>query len=349
MLQKVFASLAIVCVLASAASAAITTTATLSRNPTADPAVNFATDTGLNSAPNNGWVSYILSVTTDTGVITGIDATITGNILQRWNITEGDEGPVITPTPNITGTTNGDSHLLASANALVGVAFAENNNINNGVQAFPADTDTRDYGVGSSLLGAWGIPAAEQVASMNFAYLVVPKSAWAAGKITGLDLAVQIGLPGGGVETLTEDSFNFANPGGGPPVGVLPTVADLLHSTTTLGEVVNLTPTDTAPGTPPVTFSALSGPTYTPGFGAPNNAPGLGTATFSWNPATQAFQFNTLGATRGTYVWTGTASNTAGSDPFSLTVNVTQVPEPATFAMVGLALVGFVGVARRRS
>lgn len=130
-------------------------------------------------------------------------------------------------------------------------------------------------------------------------------------------------------------------------VSLAPLVADLLHTTTTLGEVVNLKPIDSVPGTAPVTWSALGGPTYTPGFGALPTAPGLGSATFSWNPATQAFQFSTNGATRGSYVWTGSASNTAGSDPFQILVDVTQVPEPATFALVGLALLGFAGFRRK--
>lgn len=133
-----------------------------------------------------------------------------------------------------------------------------------------------------------------------------------------------------------------------PPVGIAPIVADLApFNTTTLGEVVNLQPVDSAPGTAPVAWT-IGAPTYTPGFGAMPGAPGLGGATFSINAATGAFQFNTLGSTRGTYVFGGTAGNQIGSDPFSITVNVTQVPEPTTLALVGLALVGFVGFRRQK-
>jgi len=130
--------------------------------------------------------------------------------------------------------------------------------------------------------------------------------------------------------------------------GLAPAVADLGHTTTVLNEVVNLMPTDSVPGTPPVVWSALSGPTYTPMFGAHPSAPGLALAP-TWNPATQQFSWDTEGSTRGRYVWTGTASNDTGSDGFSLTVDQTQVPEPATLSLLGLALVGFVGIARKRS
>ena len=100
---------------------------------------------------------------------------------------------------------------------------------------------------------------------------------------------------------------------------------------------------------PLVAWALVGVPTYTPGFGALPTAPGLGSATFTINAATGAFQFNTLGSTRGTYVFNGTATGPGGSDNFSLTAEVRIVPEPATLSLLGLALVGFVGFARKRS
>jgi hypothetical protein len=342
MLRNLFLALGVAVVLSTSAFAGVIGTATLVANP---PAVNFLTDTGYNSAPlSDQWVSYILGLQTDDGSnIASVDITLTGVFNQRWTI--NDEGTA--PTPSSNNKTNADTHLILPTSPVTAVAPNENNNQVGSFPPIAPDTDTRDYGIGTLLNGSWGYATADRATQVEFAYVVIPK-----GKEKELLFNVKAATnPAQEPALVLLDSCQdfFAASVCGGTVDVIPTVADLLHNTTTLGEVVNLTPTDTAPGTPPVTFSALTGPTYTPGFGAPNNAPGLGTATFSWNPATQAFQFNTLGATRGTYVWTGTASNTAGSDPFSLTVNVTQVPEPATFAMVGLALVGFVGVARRRS
>jgi hypothetical protein len=320
----------------SISEAAVIATSTMVRNP---PTTLFTTETALN-VPNN-WVGYTLGISTDDGtLITGIDATISGQLHQRWVLGEGEDPetgePIIvtTKTPRIVGTTNGDSHFLAPDDILVGVSLDEDNSGNGSPQA---DTATRNFGVGSFLKGAWGIPANLQATTNTFAYIVVPR-----GSEPQLDIAVQVGLPGGGTATFNSASFGF-----GEPVGIAPLVADLPQfNTTTLGEVVNLQPIDTAPGTAPVGWT-IGTPSYVPGFGALPGAPGLGTATFGIDPNTGAFTFNTNGATRGVYTFSGTASNAIGSDPFSITVGVTQVPEPATFALVGLALVGFAGFRRK--
>ena len=153
----------------------------------------YTTDTGYNAgAPQPIWVSYALGLIPGGGEkISTFDITITtpvnGNsgLAQRWNIgTDPETGdPVITQTPTSTAAaqTTGDSHLifLAGGTGPTFVTPAENNNVPGGPPV-PADSSVRDYGVGSSMLGAWGFTAAEQAAQADgvvqrFAYIVVPR------------------------------------------------------------------------------------------------------------------------------------------------------------------------------
>lgn len=60
-------------------------------------------------------------------------------------------------------------------------------------------------------------------------------------------------------------------------------------------------------------WSVPVGPTYTPSFGAPAGAVGI-LIPPSWDATTQTLTWDSSGSTGGTYVWTVTASNSAGSD-----------------------------------
>jgi hypothetical protein len=128
---------------------------------------------------------------------------------------------------------------------------------------------------------------------------------------------------------------------GEPPttvVGDLNLVADTLNETVT-GQVA-LT------GVATLAFDAINAPVFTPLIaGKTLELPTLPTLDNAGN-----FSWNTAGAKRGTYAWaiTGTGAGGVGTDGGTISVEVQQIPEPATFAMVGLALVGCVGAARRR-
>jgi hypothetical protein len=78
----------------------------------------------------------------------------------------------------------------------------------------------------------------------------------------------------------------------------------------------------------------------TTGPGAPLNAPTITTGG--------AFSWNSNGSPFGSYTFEVSASNQGGSDVATLTVDII-VPEPATLSLVGLAMVGIVGLVRRRS
>jgi hypothetical protein len=72
-------------------------------------------------------------------------------------------------------------------------------------------------------------------------------------------------------------------------------------------------------------------------------------ATF--DPDTQLFSWDTTGSPRGDYEWRVTATNQFGSDQGSLFVHMTllpDVPEPGTLLLLGIAMMGFLGAARRR-
>jgi len=91
----------------------------------------------------------------------------------------------------------------------------------------------------------------------------------------------------------------------------------------------------TSEGTPPISWGDLEivGP-------APANAPTLTSdGNFSWNSHGSPF---------GAYTFNATATNDFGSDTGSLTVELV-IPEPATMTLFGLAMIGLVGFARRRS
>jgi len=140
------------------------------------------------------------------------------------------------------------------------------------------------------------------------------------------------GTPGG-----TDGVGSIAVAGGVLPVPVITPVA--------LGEVNQVTNVlaNLNASNGPITWSGL---TATPGSGTPAMAATLTPqGAFSWNPN---------GSARGPkgngrpYSWNATATNSAGAAT-GVAITLSLIPEPATISLFGLAMVGTLGLVRRRS
>lgn len=165
------------------AQAAIIGTSTLQKQP---PGVPFAAPDAALPAP---WVSYSLGLQATAGeVIAAVDVLINGQLHQRW--ADVDFDTIFDPSPNSPNATQGDSHLAAISGALFGAPAAEDNS---GVGS-PLASGTFQYGIGSFLSGAWGIPGPSQGPTASLAYIVIPE-----GSQVSTQIRVRVADQNGGI------------------------------------------------------------------------------------------------------------------------------------------------------
>ncbi len=304
------------------ASAAIIGTATRIKNP---PAVPFGS---LEAALGSPWESWQLSVVATAGeTIQAIEATITGQLHQRWTPDPDNDGAFV-PTAQSINATSGDSHLMAPTGSLFGNGPTEDNP---GTGSPLASTASAQYGVGTILQGAWALVVGNAGSSANVAYLVIQKY-----DEFNTNVNVRVADSTGAIiGTLTANDF-FSVPEGRLPV-ILPLDLVSVSLNGTVSGQVTATTTTTSWGP---ALNSLVLQSYTPNYGAVGAA-GAFVAPL-WDPVTQQFSWNTTGAKRGDYVWNVSATNASGTGNGTITVHVQLAdgPEPASFVLAAFAAVG---------
>lgn len=126
----------------------------------------------------------------------------------------------------------------------------------------------------------------------------------------------------------------------GGQTGVAPNIIEIVLNDRELSSGLISQQLDDGPADPAATWSNL-----VLNNGSPLIAPSLSNGgLFTWNPAGSKAGKKGNGVL---YRWTATATNATGADTdFAITVRL--IPEPATMSLLGLAMIGAMGVIRRR-
>ena len=166
-------------------------------------------------------MAYLFRASSDDGAtIAAVDVNFRGMFHQRWSWDEDTLG--FAATSGGSTATGIDSHLMPWASSLVALAPREDNNVFTSPAALADIDQLRDYGVGSSLRGAWGYAGAEQRSAVDLAYLVIPR-----GSESQLEYAIDVATRDGNTP------FSFRQ-GSFPAPPVLPPPAPPVFPSTPL-------------------------------------------------------------------------------------------------------------------
>lgn len=220
-------------------------------------------------------------------------------------------------------------HFDSTNSLSVGGAFSETNSETGGksdLPAGPAGAARTGYGTmafaGTSASKGFTVASGRQGTDVPFGQFILK-----AGEAVMVSLGV---LDNSGGNTRIE---NFMLGGGGDPAPII----DDVNLGDQTAAIINHTFVPAA-GSGPITSWSIA-----PTTGSPAVA-----ATIS---QTGQFQWHTIGSARSAdgvpYSWTVTATGAGGTDTGVLSLELV-VPEPATMSLIGIAMIGLVGFARRR-
>jgi hypothetical protein len=216
--------------------------------------------------------------------------------------------------------------------------------------------DADSFVAGPTTSGQWGnyatdpsLPADPDAAGLNWLLLAEGTYEGNPGGL-GIGTASTAVYYNGSFQTPAASQLQLIS--GGPPPNTAPDVIDAIvgppYNNNDPGSLQHQFMANDAetPGCAGCTWDNLMLVSYTPNYGGA----GTGPATDPTLSGSGLFDWNSAGSPRGDYVWSVRTTDPGGlSAEGTITVHANLVPEPASIALFGIAMVGGLGLIRRRN